>query len=354
MSDFWHKVYWWLFWIIFVLLTPITGTFSPRGSQELFWLFIVQPAVAALIAWICVRALINLAEINKQWRKSREDERRRSRARAESQAYQLKEEASRPERRRTAQQQLAFRLDNLITQSEALTGELPKLNLEATIKAKDVERVRQLLASGADPNATDERREPMLILAIKWGQVEIAELLISAGADVNMVNRSDNGSTPLHFAAGATVWVPSVAIAKLLLAKGACVDATTGAGTTPLMWVAQSNEKSALDVAELLIAHGASLHRQGEDGNALQYAKDTSNAKMVDMLSRRGKAARLANPHLGGRPGLLRKLLQAVGIVAPTKCTKCNSTDVELTTKMRRHDEWKCHDCGNLWYKKRR
>jgi len=228
------------------------------------------------------------------------------------------------------------------------------MNLEAAIKAKDVERARQLLAAGVDPNATDESREPMLILAIKWAQPKIAELLISAGANVNIVNQADNGSTPLHLAAGATMCVPSVVITKLLLAKGALVDATTGAGTTPLMWVAQSKEESALDVAELLIAHGASLQRQGEDGNALQYAKDTRNTKMVDMLSRRGKAARLANPRLGGRGGWLRRLLQSAGIVAPTKCTKCGSTDVELTGELRRHEEWKCHDCGNLWYKKKR
>lgn len=158
------------------------------------------------------------------------------------------------------------------------------MNLEAAIKAKDVERVRQLLASGADPNATDEWREPVLILAIRWEQAEIAELLISAGADVNVVNQSDNGSTPLHFAAGATMLAPSVAIAKLLLAKGARVDATTGAGNTPLMWVAQSKKESALDVAGLLIAHGASLDRRGEDGPAIQYARDSGTREMVQFL----------------------------------------------------------------------
>jgi ankyrin repeat protein len=228
------------------------------------------------------------------------------------------------------------------------------MNLEAAIKAKDVERARQLLAAGADPNARSESGEPMLILAIHWGQAEIAELLISAGANVNVVNQADNGSTPLHLAAGATTCVPSVALTKLLLAKGALVDATTGAGTTPLMWVAQSREESALAVAELLIAKGASLERKGEDGNALQYAKDTGNSKMVDMLSRRGKAARLANPRRGGSGGWLRRLLQSAGIIAPPKCPKCGSTDVELIGQLRRHEEWKCYDCGNLWYKKKR
>ena len=124
----------------------------------------------------------------------------------------------------------------------------------------------------------------MLILAIKWGQAEIAELLISAGANVNVINRADNGSTPLHWAAGATIAIPSVAIAKLLLAKGAYVDTMTRAETTPLMWAAQSKEESALDVAELLLAHGASLHCQGFDGTALQYAKDSHNPRMVEFL----------------------------------------------------------------------
>jgi ankyrin repeat protein len=229
------------------------------------------------------------------------------------------------------------------------------MNLEAAIKAKDAECVRQLLASGADPNATDEWREPLLIVAIKWGQVEIVELLISAGADVTVVNGSDNGSTPLHFAAGATVWVPNVTIAKLLLDKGARVDATTGSGTTPLMWVAQSREESALDVAALLIAHGASLHLQGEDGTALQYAKDTRNSKMVDMLYKRGKVARLASGQVSGPPNAIKKFFQSLGIAAPTPtCPKCGGLDVGLTGHLRRHAEWKCHACGKLWYVKKK
>jgi hypothetical protein len=104
----------------------------------------------------------------------------------------------------------------------------------------------------------------------------------------------------------------------------------------------------------LQLAHGASLHRQGDDGTALQYAKDTGNSKMVDMLYNRGKAARLASLQVSGPPNTIKKFLQFLGIAAPTPtCTKCNSMDVELTAHLRRHAEWKCHACGKLWYVKK-
>lgn len=122
--------YWWLFFIIYVLLLPITGTFSPRG-QEIFWLFVAQPAVAALIAWAFAQASLQLSESHKRSRKAREERRRDARARAQAEADRLKEEATRPERHRAAQQQLAIQLNTLITQSATSTRELLSLIAEA-------------------------------------------------------------------------------------------------------------------------------------------------------------------------------------------------------------------------------
>src|SRR5438045_9438787 len=125
------------------------------------------------------------------------------------------------------------------------------MNLQEAVEAKDVERVRSLLASGANPNGTDKWGAPLLIRAINLGQTEIAELLISIGANANAKNGSDNGSTPLHWTAGDRVCAPNVRIARLLLEKGAEVDAKTGAGNTPLIWAAKCKEDGAIEVAEL-------------------------------------------------------------------------------------------------------
>ena len=238
------------------------------------------------------------------------------------------------------------------------------MDLADAIEAKDIQRVKNVLASGADANAADERGEPMLILAIKSGQTEVAELLISRGANVNAKNGSDNGSTPLHWTAGGGVSVPNVAIAKLLLANGAEVDAKTGAGNTALIWAARSKEDSAVAVAELLLAHGADLNCQGDDGTPLHYAKEDGTTAMVDVLHRRRKASLSGNRNLGEPKDLLTAVLQFLRLIPPTpRCAKCRSTDVEHventhptinmaskeTGTLLRREWWECHACKHSW-----
>jgi ankyrin repeat protein len=204
------------------------------------------------------------------------------------------------------------------------------MNLQEAVEAKDVERVTNLLASGADPNGTDEWGGPLLTRAIFWGQTKIAKLLISSGANINAkMTRSDN-STPLHWAAGDGVCAPDLEIAKLLLAEGAAVDAKTNVGNTPLMWAAKCKKESA--VAEWLLAHGADINCQGFDGIPLQYAINDGTPAMVDMLRRRRKASLPGNQHLAGR-----------------RCPKCQSTDVEQTHILPKREVWECNTCKEPW-----
>ncbi|MEY2493930.1 MAG: hypothetical protein QOJ45_422 [Verrucomicrobiota bacterium] len=204
------------------------------------------------------------------------------------------------------------------------------MTLEAAVEAKDVESVKNLLASGADANGVDQWGCPLLIRAIRLGQTDIAVSLISRGADVH-ARHSDN-STPLHWAAGGGVAVPDLTIAKLLLAKGAQVDAKTKMGNTPLIWAAKSIEESAVAVAELLLAHGADLNCDGQDGIPLQYAKDDGTSAMVDMLGRQRKVSLPGNRDLRGR-----------------RCAKCNSTDVEQTAILPKREVWECNTCKHTW-----
>jgi ankyrin repeat protein len=224
------------------------------------------------------------------------------------------------------------------------------MNLQDAIEAKDVGFVRSSLASGANPNGVDKWGAPLLIRAINLGQAEIAELLISNGANVNARNGSDNGSTPLHWAAGDRVCKPNVTIAKLLLAKGAEVDARTGAGNTPLIWAAKCKEDGAIEVAELLLRHGADLNYYGDDGTALSAAREEGTPAMAEMLHRRRKASLPGNRNLGEPEGLLPRFPQVLGFMPPTpRCPKCRSTDVEQTDILPKREVWECNACKHGW-----
>jgi ankyrin repeat protein len=83
------------------------------------------------------------------------------------------------------------------------------------------------------------------------GHLNVVELMVSLGADVNAHNQNDHwGTTPLHAAAHAN----QRAIAELLIANGADIHATNLNGRTPL---AETEFHKAKAVANLLKQHGA-------------------------------------------------------------------------------------------------
>ena len=90
--------------------------------------------------------------------------------------------------------------------------------------------VRLLLAAGSDPNAVDEiLLETPLHLAAAYGEVEILQMLIEAGARPE--RRNKDGVTPLYIAAGRRL----LSHVEALLAAGAAPDGGAASGETPFM-----------------------------------------------------------------------------------------------------------------------
>jgi cytochrome c len=121
--------------------------------------------------------------------------------------------------------------------------------LQDAAKAGDLERVRQLIDTGANLDAR-AGFGTALHWAIVNGHDEVAVLLIERGANVN-VSTSALG-TPLHSAAKAG----NARVALLLLERGANVDARQGSGYTPLHLAA---EQGQVEVLRVLIDHGADV-----------------------------------------------------------------------------------------------
>jgi len=89
-----------------------------------------------------------------------------------------------------------------------------------------VEMVNLLLASGADVNQPDHEGASALHFAVRSGNNEIAELLIINGAEVNA--RDNEEYTPLHNAA----WNGHLQSVELLVDKGADINLASYDGRT--------------------------------------------------------------------------------------------------------------------------
>jgi ankyrin repeat protein len=107
------------------------------------------------------------------------------------------------------------------------------------------------------------------------------EALIAKGAKINQP-----GWTALHYAAAAG----DDEIVRLLLARGAKVDAVSPAssgGYTPMMMAAREGHD---DTALVLIAHGADRNRKNAEGlTAVQIAERAGKTRVADALKRGGR-----------------------------------------------------------------
>jgi ankyrin repeat protein len=105
------------------------------------------------------------------------------------------------------------------------------------IKYHDTYVMRQELLSGAHPDSTDILGQTPLMLAVKKGDYELAEMLLAAGADPNGCDHF--GSTPLMFA-----WDCDLEIAKLLIRSGSDLNIENVFGDTAFDIARRNNQWS--------------------------------------------------------------------------------------------------------------
>jgi ankyrin repeat protein len=175
------------------------------------------------------------------------------------------------------------------------------------VNVDNADAVSRMLAAGVDPNQLDPRGQPALIVALQTESLKVAKVLWDAkGIDVDVRNHA--GETPLMMAAlkaevdaagalvahGAKVqkdgWSPlhyaatggSAAIVKLLLSKGAVLEARSPNGSTPLMMAARYGNEEAVDA---LLAAGADRTSKNDLGmDASAFAASAGRERLAARL----------------------------------------------------------------------
>ncbi|MFT4314283.1 MAG: ankyrin repeat domain-containing protein [Wolbachia pipientis] len=183
-------------------------------------------------------------------------------------------------------------IETLIKSGVNIDGNLKRTPLHEAVDDGHKEMVEFLLENGADVNAKTESIEKTpLHYAVEKAcdasrkdniddykkYVEIIELLIAKGADVNAGDSDEN--TPLHYAS-------SIDLMKLLLANGANINArnsTYEGGYTRLHMAAKGG---AINKVRFLIDNGADVNIRNRRGETpLHEARDQD---MVNLLIEKG------------------------------------------------------------------
>ena len=190
----------------------------------------------------------------------------------------------------------------------------PLADLREAVLASDDEGVRKALSEGADINARLEKKRgrSALIAAAEKGDQELVELLLEAGADIEIATK--RGRRALHRSIYGNVDVMRVlleadadvnaadkrgnrtlnlasyenfpAMVERLIGAGADVNVRNERTNTPLHHAA---EKGSIDAIHLLIAAGANLQAKNKRGNTpLMVAQDQGQEEAAKVLKQAG------------------------------------------------------------------
>ena len=153
---------------------------------------------------------------------------------------------------------------------------------DAAMRA-DLDKVRILLKGGADVNVAQGDGMTALHWSAENRSVEMAAMLIYAGANVEAVTRI-GGYTPLHLASRSG----SAAIVQELLEAGANPTvASSAGGATPLHFAASASSRGSVIS---LLDHGAEIDARESawEQTPLMFAASLGRTEIVELLLSRG------------------------------------------------------------------
>ena len=178
------------------------------------------------------------------------------------------------------------------------------------IRQDDLVTLRALIRDEG-VNAADAQGQTPLMIAAAFGSADAVATLLAGGGDVNATNAA--GMTPLHFA------VDDVAKTRMLLDRGADLEAASQLRRTPLIIAAASSQGA--EVVRLLVSRGANIDAVDAAGiTPLIAAAASDNREAAELLLARGadprakadipqSATSLMGAAINGNDALVRSLL---------------------------------------------
>ncbi len=172
--------------------------------------------------------------------------------------------------------------------------------------AGDLAKAEKLLAS--DPKlltADDDHGDNPLHVAALNGRVDIAKLLLARGADVNAASHGGFEMTPLFCA----IYNGHRDIVEMLLAAGADANARLTGGKTTVHFAARGGYT---EIAALLIAKGVEVNTKDEYGETpLGGAAGNNNRAVAELLAAKGAELDICAACWLGRADRVKALLDA-------------------------------------------
>lgn len=168
---------------------------------------------------------------------------------------------------------------NVNAKTDANSGK--QTPLSNAVKLGSMDLINVLLQAGADVNANNHTAYTNpLLQAIIDGREEVAQTLLLAGADPNTTN--DKGTSALIVASFSGLQDTALT----LIAAGADPNAADQQGRTALIYAAG---KGNPEIVKLLLAAGAKVNAADKDNlNALMNAATNGNTEVVNLLLKAG------------------------------------------------------------------
>ena len=149
------------------------------------------------------------------------------------------------------------------------------------VRAGDLKKAHNLIASGADVNQTNAVGFSALSIAAGGSDEKMTKLLLDAGANVN-----DRSATLRDTALARAAQNGNVGTVRVLLAAGAKVDDRDGSGWTPLFNAALMGHLETIDA---LLAAGADVNARSSNGwTALKEARMRGYEDVAERLRAAG------------------------------------------------------------------